>query len=148
MEFKITKKPIDIDTNSRVLYLAMMILFIIYYTGTGKDKTLSLLKLHLLLWAVKNVEKQQKLLTSMHEDCTKSIGFWNIDIKNNAILTILLKDKLCAFNGSKYHLTEDGTALIKNIVGMDMFKMEQDFLKQIGKKLTDDKVAKLKNLWS
>lgn len=138
----------DIDTNSRVLYLVMMILFIIYYTGAGKDKNISLLKLHLLLWAVKNIENQQTLLSSLYEDCVKSIGFWNIDIKNNAILTILLKDKLCAFNGSKYYLTKDGSNLIKNIVDMDMFKDEQEFLKQIGKKLTDQKVTNLKNLWS
>ena len=138
----------DVDTNSRVLYLVMMILFIIFYTGSGKDKSVSLLKLHLLLWAIKSIDRQQKLLDSLQVDCSSPIGFWNIDIKNNAILTILLKDKLCEFNGAKYYLTEDGTTLIKNISKMDMFNVEQNFLKQIGKKLTDEKVKKLQNLWS
>ncbi|PHR73010.1 MAG: hypothetical protein COA66_04220 [Arcobacter sp.] len=148
MEFKTTKKPINIDTNSRILYLTIIVLFIMNYTGSGKEKNISLLKIHLLLWAIQNPKRRKKLLKSVQNDCEISIGFWNIEIRNNSILTFLLKDDLCGFNGKKYFLTEDGLSFIKNIKNLEIMKDEQEFLICIGKKLTDKNVEKLKGLWS
>lgn len=38
MRFEVTKKPIDIETNSRIIYIEVMILLIMNYTGAGSDK--------------------------------------------------------------------------------------------------------------
>lgn len=148
MEFKITKKPIDIDSDTRILYLSIMILLIIFYNGYGKKKTISLLKIHLLLWVIKNYDRQKRLLESLQKNCELSIGFWNINAKNNSVLTVLIQDNLCGFNGSKYYLTEDGAEFIKNIKKLEILESEQEFLKTVGTKLSDKNVEKLKNLWS
>jgi len=148
MRFEITKKPIDIETNSRIIYIEVMILFIMYYTGAGSDKKNSLLKIHLILWCLKDKIRQEKLLNSISNDCEESIGFWTIDIKNNSILTFMINDELCSFDGKKYSLTDVGQKFVKNIIKLDIFYIEQEFLKNIGKKLTDKNINKLKSLWS
>ncbi|MFT5661411.1 MAG: hypothetical protein ACI9TV_002057 [Sulfurimonas sp.] len=148
MEFRISKKPIDIDSDTRILYLSIMMLFIIFYTGYGKQKTISLLKIHLLLWVIKSVDRQNRLLESLENNCDLSIGLWNINIKNNSILTILVKDKLCGFNGSKYFLTEEGIKFVSDIKELKALDSQQQFLKNIGSKLSDKNVDKLKSLWS
>lgn len=148
MKFKVTKKPIDIETNSRIIYVEVMILFAMYYTGTGSEKKISLLKIHLLLWSLKDESRQKSLLNSIENDCENSIGLWTIDIKNNSVLTFMINDKLCKFDGNKYCLTDVGLKFIYNIIKLDIFNTEQEYLKNIGKKLTDKNVNKLKSLWS
>ena len=148
MKFKVTLKPIDSENNSRIIYLEVMILLIMFYTGSGNEKKTLLLKIHLLLWALNDSKRQNILLESLDNDCNESIGFWTIDLKNNSILTYMVKDELCGFNKDKYFLTEKGLDLIKNIMGLDTFEKEQTFLKKIGKRLNDKKVKKLKSLWS
>lgn len=148
MRFEVTKKPIDIETNSRIIYIEVMILLIMNYTGAGSDKKISLLKIHLLLWCFKDKSRQANLLNSISNDCEESIGLWTIDIKNNSVLTFMINDKLCSFDGKKYLLTDIGSKFVKNIIKLDIFNVEQEFLKNIGKKLTDKNVDKLKSLWS
>lgn len=148
MRFEVTLKPIDIENNSRIIYLEVMILLIMFYTGNGSEKKTLLLKIHLLLWTLNDSNRQNVLLESLNNDCNESIGFWTIDLKNNSILTYMVKDELCGFNKDKYFLTEKGLVFIKNIIGLDIFKREQLFLQRIGKRLNDKKVEKLRNLWS
>ena len=148
MRFEVTLKPIDIENNSRIIYLEVMILLIMFYTGNGSEKKTLLLKIHLLLWTLSDGKRQKVLLESLNNDCNESIGFWSIDLKNNSILTYMVKDELCGFNKDKYFLTKKGLVFIKNIIDLDIFEREQVFLKRIGIRLNDKKVEKLKSLWS
>lgn len=150
MEFKVTEKDIDIETTSRVRYLVIIILLIMYDAGWGKEKTISLLKIHLLLWALKSQKHMNILLDAIENSCNNSIGFWNINLQTNSILTLMIEDGLCGYNGEKYYLKEIGFQLIEQIKKeKDIFKFEQDFLKKVkGNKLTEKKVDSLKNLWS
>jgi len=150
MEFKITDKNIDIETTNRVRYLVIIILLAMYYTGWGKEKTISLLKIHLLLWVLKSESRMNTLLKSIENDCNDSIGFWNINLQTNSILTLMIEDGLCGFNGTKYYLKEVGIQLIEQIKKeKDIFQLEQDFLKKVsGNRLSEKKVDSLKSLWS
>lgn len=148
MKFEITKKPLDVEISSRIIYIETMILLMMYYTGLGKEKRVSLLKIHLLLWAIQNKTKQKSLLDSLNNQCDTSIGIWSIDIKSNTILTFMIKDKLCGFNGKMYYLAENGLNFMEHIIPLNIFKTEQVFLQSIGKKLKEKNVEKLKNLWS
>lgn len=150
MEFQITEKDIDIETTSRVRYLVIIILLIMYYAGWGKEKTISLLKIHLLLWALKSEKRMNILLETIENSCNDSIGFWNINLQTNSILTLMIEDGLCGYNGEKYYLKEIGFNLIEQIIKeKDIFEFEQSFLKKVkGNKLSENKVDNLKSLWS
>jgi hypothetical protein len=148
MKVTISKRPFSIMSNSRILYRIIQILFTMHYTGRGNQKTVSLLKLHLLTWTIQTENRKTLLLQSINSDFTKSIGIWEIDENINKALTYMYEDDLCIIKKQNYSLTTKGKEFIFNIVkDKEIFIEEKEFFQKIGKKINETNVTKLKNLW-
>lgn len=148
MEFKITQKPISINSNSRIFYRIIILLLIMYYTGRSQNKRVPLLKIHLLVWSLQSIDRQKILLKVKESDYKTSIGIWNIDINTNKALGYMYKDGLCNIDKKNYELTEAGKKLVEAILkDKELFKDERNFLSSIGKSLSDKNVMKLRDMW-
>jgi len=148
MEFKITRKPISISSNSRIFYRIIMLLFIMHYTGRTETKRVPLLKIHLLVWAMQSIDRQKTLLLAKANDYRISIGIWNIDINTNQALSYMYADGLCNIDKKNYELTKSGKELIEVILNdKELFYDERKFLSSIGKSLSESKVNKLRDMW-
>ncbi len=148
MEIKITKKPFSISTNARIFYRIIQLLLIMHYTGRTDNKTVSLMKAHLLIWALQTKDRKSLLLKSKDNEYIKSIGIWNIDQNTNQALTYMHEDDLCSIEKKNYSLTKNGKNLIKNIIDDEtIFIAEKSFLKEIGSSMTEVNITKLQNLW-
>lgn len=148
MKLKITKKPFNIGTNARLVYRIVQILLIMSYTGGRNKKVVPLLKIHLLIWSLQSIERQQILLESKDNDYSISVGIWNIDRNTNQALTYMYEDNLCRINGKNYELSDEGKKLAKKIIDdKEIFNDEKEFLNKIDLTLTQKKVTKLRELW-
>jgi len=148
MKLEITQKPISINSNSRIFYRIIILLLIMHYTGRTKNKRVPLLKIHLLVWAIQSIDRQELLLKSRDNDYSISVGIWNIDINTNKALGYMYEDKLCDIDKKNYELTEAGKNLVEAILeDKELFQDERNFLSSIGKSLSDKKVMKLRDMW-
>lgn len=148
MEIKITKKPFSISTNARIFYRIIQLLLIMHYTGRTNNKTVPLMKAHLLIWALQTNNREGLLLASKHNKYDTSIGIWNIDKNTNQALTYMHEDDLCSIDKKNYSLTENGKNLVKKIIDdATIFVEDKIFLTKIGSSLTETNTTKLQNLW-
>lgn len=148
MEIKITKKPFSISTNARIFYRIIQLLLVMHYTGRTNNKTVPLMKAHLLIWALQTKERENLLLKSKDNEYNTSIGIWNIDKNTNQALTYMHEDDLCSIDKNNYSLTENGKNLVRKIIDdKTIFVEEKNFLTKIGSSLTDVNITKLQNLW-
>lgn len=148
MELIVSKKPFSISTNARIFYRIIQLLLIMHYTGRSNKKTVPLMKIHLLIWALQSNEREDLLLKSKNSNYEISIGIWNIDKNTNQALTYMHEDDLCSIDKKNYSLTKNGNNLIKKIIDdKTIFMEEKQFLVNIGSSLTETNITKLQNLW-
>lgn len=148
MEIKITNKPFSISTNARIFYRIIQLLLIMHYTGRSNNKTVPLMKVHLLIWVLQTKDREKLLLKSQQNDYETSIGLWNIDKNTNQALTYMHEDDLCSIDKKNYSLTKNGKNFIKKIIDdKTVFIEEKKFLENIGSSLTEKNITKLQNLW-
>lgn len=148
MELIVSKKPFSISTNARIFYRIIQLLLIMHYTGRTNNKTVPLMKAHLLIWVLQNKDRENLLLKSKSNEYKTSIGIWNIDKNTNQALTYMHEDDLCSIDKKNYSLTENGNNLVKKIIDdKTIFIEEKQFLEKIGSSLTETNITKLQNLW-
>lgn len=148
MKIKITKKPFSVSTNARIFYRIIQLLLIMHYTGRTNNKTIPLMKAHLLIWVLQNKDRENLLLESKSNKYKTSIGIWNIDKNTNQALTYMHEDDLCSIDKKNYSLTKNGNSLVKKIIDdKTIFIEEKQFLEKIGSSLTETNIIKLQNLW-
>ncbi len=148
MEISINKKPFSISSNSRILYRIIQILLSMHYTGIRTEKSLPLIKIHLLVWLLQSKERQEKFFKSMDSNYELSIGIWSIDKDTNIALSYMFEDDLCNIKNKNYSLTEKGKKFISKIVDdKEIFISEKDFLSKVKNKLPGTAVEKLQRLW-
>lgn len=148
MEIIVSKKPFSISTNARIFYRIIQLLLIMHYTGRSNKKTVPLMKIHLLIWALQSNEREDILLKSKNSNYEISIGIWNIDKNTNQALTYMHEDNLCVINKKNYSLNDNGKKLVKKIINdKSIFIEEKTFLGNISSSLTDTNVTKLQKLW-
>lgn len=148
MKLIISKKPFSISTNARIFYRIIQLLLIMHYTGRTNNKTVPLMKAHLLVWALQTKERESILLKSKANKYNTSIGIWNIDKNTNQALTYMYEDELCSIYQKNYALTENGKKLVKKIIDdKTIFVEEKSFLTEIGSSLTEVNITKLQDLW-
>lgn len=148
MEISINKKPFSISSNSRILYRMIQILLSMYYTGIRTEKSLPLIKIHLLIWLLQSKEREEIFFKSMESNYTLSIGIWSIDKDTNIALSYMFEDDLCNIKNKNYSLSEKGKKFISKIIeDKEVFISEKDFLSKVKNRLPETVVEKLQKLW-
>jgi len=146
-DLKFSKKPISIPVDYRPMYKISQIVMILSITCIGNKS--SLLKLHLLSWALKDYKNKDEVLELIKNNYDTDIAVWGIEPALNRALLFCVSENICTIESGKYLLTKKGEEFFKLIIKADVFKEEFDFLKFIGKKkITDNRIKSISNKWS
>jgi len=144
---KFSKKPISIPVDYRPVYKIAQIVMILSITCIGNKS--SLLKLHLLSWALKDDKNKDEVLELIKSNYDTDIAVWGIEPALNRALLFCISENICIMENGKYLLTEKGTDFFKLIVKAEVFVEEFEFLNFVGKrKITDNRIESISNKWS
>ena len=141
------RKPIPIPAEYRPTYKIAQIVIILKLTCQGEKG--SLLKLHLLSWALKSEINRQELLKFIRSNFKSDLKIWGIEPALNRALSYAVAEKICIIEKGKYILTRKGSIFYEQIIkDSKILGIEIDFLKQIGKrKITDNRILALSKKW-
>lgn len=142
------KRPYPIPADYRPMYKIGIIAMILKVSC--RIETSSLVKLHLLSWALSSNKNMMELRNHITSNYTSEFSIWGIEPALNRALQFAIADGICQIiAGKSYKLTNKGDVLYKNIaLDNDLFVEEKEFLKFVGKnKLTDSRIDSMTKKW-
>jgi len=144
---KFSKKSIPIPAEYRPTYKISQIILILKLSCIGNKA--SLLKLHLLSWALKSIDNIKTLLDLVNSDFAENLKTWGIEPALNRALSYAVAEQLIKIEKGKYLLTERGDDFFNQIIkNGEVLDIEIKFLKQLGKRsITDNKIITLSKKW-
>lgn len=140
-------KPDAVPYNYRISYKVSQICFIIAKSCWGKSGCFPI-KLHIISFALCSKDAMGKLLDYAQYDFA-SPPVIRFDPAVNRAVTFAIADELI-FQGKngKYVLTEKGWGLVSEIdKDSEIFVTEKLSLSFLSKKLTDNKIKQLSDIW-
>jgi len=139
-----TRRDMPLSSEYRPMFKIVQILLILYLSSRGYKS--SLLRLHLINWAIKDSSKKSLLLESSNRN---SIIFdvWGLDPAINFALQYALEENLITLNGTSYALADKGLVFIKKYEEEDIENEDYNFLKELGNKITEKMVLEISGAW-
>lgn len=138
-------KPDAVPYNYRISYKIAQICLIVAKSCSGRAGC-SLVKLHIISNALNTKECMQELEEYVNE--RMSFMLVRFDPAVNRAIKYAIADKLVAqLKNGTFKLTDTGKELVKKIDKEDVLQEEKIFLKELGFKLTNDKIEQLMSLW-
>lgn len=138
-------KPDAVPYNYRISYKIAQICLIVAKSCSGRAGC-SLVKLHIISNALNTKECMQELEEYVNEKM--SFMLVRFDPAVNRAIKYAIADKLVAqLKNGTFKLTDTGKELVKKIDKEDVLQEEKIFLKELGFKLTNDKIEQLMSLW-
>ncbi|RYJ59195.1 hypothetical protein [Pseudomonas songnenensis] len=144
-KIKFTRRPSSVLAEHRPIYKMAQTLVIIELCGRGKK--CSLIKLHLLNWALKSRSRIELL---QHAVRSKSLHLpvWGFDPSLAISLQLSIEDGLLEIEGSGVSVTDKGCRLLEEIMkNGDFLKTEKESLNLIGKGITETMVSAAAKGW-
>lgn len=145
---RFSKKPISLPPDYRPMFKIAQIVLILKLTGTGGKA--SLLKLHLLNWAMKNDKNKDEVLNFVRSNYTSEITVWGIEPALNRALLYCIAENICSVEHGKYKLEDKGEIFFKQLsADKELFSVEKEFLSYIGKRhFTDARIDSISQKWT
>ncbi|MDO6596885.1 hypothetical protein Q4512_08150 [Oceanihabitans sp. 2_MG-2023] len=142
-----SKKPISIPPEYRPSYTIGLIVLILKICCQSSKS--SLLKLHLINWALKSDENRNSLKKFVLSNYTESSKTWGIEPSLNRALNYSVHEGICSISDGKYQLEEKGEVFYQKIIEDPEYLNEEiDFLKFLGKrKITDNRIDSIYKKW-
>ncbi len=142
-----SKKPISIPPEYRPSYSIALIVLILKKCCQGSKS--SLLKLHLINWALKSPENKESLRKFILSNYTESSKTWGIEPSLNRALNYSVHEEICSIVKGKYELQEKGEKFYKKIIAdTEHLEEEINFLNFLGKrKITDNRIDSIYKKW-
>src|SRR6476660_2368019 len=91
---RFSKKPISIPPDYRPMFKIAEIVLILKLTGTNAKA--SLLKLHLLNWAMKNDKNKDEVIQFIRSNYASEITVWGIEPAMNRALLFCIAEGICS----------------------------------------------------
>jgi len=142
-----SKKPISIPPEYRPSYMIGLIVLILKICCQSSKS--SLLKLHLINWALKSNENKISLKKFVLSNYTESSKTWGIEPNLNRALNYSVHEEICSITGGKYQLEEKGEIFYQKITeNTEYLNEEIEFLTFLGKrKITDSRIDSIYKKW-
>jgi hypothetical protein len=125
----------------RPTYKIIQILSILKFSSRGSSS--SLIRLHLISWALKSNIKRKKLL----DPGGVPFKVWGVDPSLNFALEFAIAENLVSRTSNKYKLTDQGKKIVQKIDNENLFSDEILFLKDLGPRITETQVESITKDW-
>jgi hypothetical protein len=144
-QLKFIRRPIPVLSELRPLYKISQALLILELScRAGRS---SLLKIHLLNWALKTPERIRSLSIGA-EHGQLQLPIWGFDPAMAIALNLAFSESLIAPTTKGFELTSSGKAYVRLILADDsVLKEEKAALRSVGKKITEDMVDAVSKGW-
>jgi hypothetical protein len=142
-----SKKPISIPPEYRPSYTIGLIVLILKICCQNSKS--SLLKLHLINWALKSNENKDSLKRFVLSNYTENSKTWGIEPSLNRALNFAVHEEICSIRNGKYQLLEKGEIFYQKIIeDSEYLNDEIEFLNYLGKrKITDSRIDSIYKKW-
>lgn len=142
---KFTRRPSPALAEQRPLYKITQALLIVEICCRGKK--CSLIKLHLLNWALKSRGRISSLEIAA-KNKKLSIPVWGFDPALAVALQLALEEEIFTIEGLSLKITKKGNQLLDVIINDETaFPKEKSQLKKIGKGITEEMVTSVSKGW-
>lgn len=143
-QLKFTRRPNPVLPEHRPIYKIAQVLLILHFSRGGKS---SLLRLHLLNWALKSVQRMQ-LLRNAVQAGSLSLPTWGFDPALVIAIRFAQAEKLITQVSTGYQLDEKGRQFIKEALkDADILPEERVALAEIGRGITEGMVERVAKDW-
>lgn len=144
-KIKFTRRPSPALAEQRPLYKITQALLIVEICGRGQK--CSLIKLHLMNWALKSRSRISALeLAAKNKKLT--IPVWGFDPALAIALQFALEETILVVEGSSLKITDKGNHLLDAVINDETaFPKEKSYLKRIGKGITEEMVTSVSKGW-
>lgn len=145
-QLKFTRRPIPVLSELRPVYKIAQALLILHISGHGGKS--SLVKLHLLNWALKKPERTQALKKGA-ESGQLHLPIWGFDPAMAIALNLAFQDGLITQTSTGgFALSPTGLSYVKLILADNsILSEEKAALHAIGKKITEKMVNSVSKEW-
>jgi len=142
-----SKKPISIPPEYRPSYTIGLIVLILKICCQNSKS--SLLKLHLIYWALKSDINRKSLKEFVVSNYTENSKTWGIEPSLNRALNYSVNEGICSFKDGKYKLEDRGDVFYEKLIkDSELLNEEVDFLQYLGKrKITDNRINSIYKKW-
>lgn len=144
-EIVFDSKPDAVPYNYRISYKIAQICLIISKSCNSRSGC-SLVKLHIIASALNTKECMKDLEDFVNDKITFMLVRFDPAI-NRAIKYAMADGLVIQLKNGMFKLSEKGKKLIKQIDKVEVLEKEKQFLKELGTKLTNDKIESLMSLW-
>ncbi|MCG7985464.1 MAG: hypothetical protein JAY90_22350 [Candidatus Thiodiazotropha lotti] len=138
------RRPMPIFANYRPLYKIAKLLLVLHISSRGGKSTL--VRLQLFNWVLKESERKD-LLRKAAKNGILNVSVWGLDPSLNSATQFALAEGLVNRSGSSIAITEKGRDYIKSLLELESLGEDVDFLREIGKGITESMVTKTSESW-
>lgn len=142
-QFVFNQRPESIPGDLRPLWRIGLVLLMLHMASWGKKSSFG--RLHVLNWALRSDEGRDALLGILNGRLLPGTVVVRIEPSLNRAVDFAHGEGLLRrVGGDRVELTSTGEAEARRILQQDdLFANEREYLKQVGKKLTETLVAEL-----
>ncbi len=133
-----------IFADYRPLYRMAKFLLVLYLSSRGGKS--SIIRLQLFNWVLKD-DLRRKMLSKAADDGSLDISVWGLDPSLNSAIQFSLAEGLVERCSNGVSLTDLGKSYIKDLIDREIFKDDVEFLKEIGKDITETMVSQTSDSW-
>jgi len=138
------RKPMPIFAEYRPMFKITQVLLILSLASRGKKS--SLIRLHMINWALKDDSRRELLLESANKH-EVLFGVWGVDPALNFSLQYALSEELIVRAGLSYKLANKGEHFIKQLSKKNVLEEDYKFLKSLGTRVTEIMVQEIVGAW-
>lgn len=139
------RRPSPVLAEHRPMYKIGLVLLILHLASRGGKSSLP--RLQLFNWAMKSIERQQRLVLAVGEKALQ-VPAWGFDPTLAIAVRMAIAEGLVAENSTGYEILTDGEFFVKEIMkDAELFGRERSFLSAVGKGLTERMIEATANGW-
>jgi len=139
------RRPSPVLFEHRPLYKICQLLLVLHISSRGGKSTLP--RLHLFNWALKRVDRIQKLVDAAKVKVLH-ITAWGFDPALAIAIRYAIAEGLLQTTSTGYQISEKGRSFITEVLkDADTFPNERIFLQKIGKDITENMVDTVAKGW-
>lgn len=139
------RRPSPVLVEHRPLYKICQLLLVLLISSRGGKSSLP--RLHLFNWALKRTDRMQKLVEATKVKVLY-ITAWGFDPAVAIAIRYAIAEGFLLPTSTGYQIAEKGRSFIDEVLkDAEVFEIEQAFLKEIGKDITENMVEAVAKGW-
>lgn len=138
------RQPIPVVGELRVVWRISLVIVILYICGHGREKRMSLKKLHVIAWGCKTSRTNAQVAAQLDAGQVAGGPFVGVDPTLNAAIDFAVAENLVLYlQNGRISLSSEGAALAKELMTGDVLMSEKSFASGLKSLATEQAITRL-----